>query len=215
MDAGFWHRKWERNEIGFHERDANPLLVTYFNDLFLSQGSRVFVPLCGKTRDIHWLVSHGYRVAGVELSEIAVGQLFSELGVDPVVSVFGKISKYSAHDIDVFVADIFDLSRSDLGRVDAIYDRAALVAFPETNRSRYAAHLIEITKCAPQLLICYNYDHRLLEGPPFSVGQEEVTRQYLPNYDLILLASADIPGGFKGICAAAEHVWLLKKKNDA
>jgi thiopurine S-methyltransferase len=211
MDENFWHRKWERNEIAFHEREANPLLVTYFKELSLPQGSRVFVPLCGKTLDIHWLLSHGYRVAGSELTKIAVEQLFSKLGIEPNIAVIDQISRYSSNDIDIFVGDIFGLSRSMLGQVDAIYDRAALVALPEPVRDRYAAHLIRITDRAPQLLITHLYDQRLLDGPPFSVSHEEVGRHYQESYDLKLLASVDIKGGLKGKCPAAENVWLLKK----
>jgi thiopurine S-methyltransferase len=214
MDGSFWHRKWEQNEIAFHERETNPLLVTYFDDLSLPEGSRVFLPLCGKTLDIHWLLSHGYRVAGSELSKIAVEQLFSELGVEPDITVIGQVGRYSSNNIDIFVGDIFGLSRSVLGQIDAIYDRAALVALPEPPRDRYAAHLIDITDRAPQLLISYDYDQRLLDGPPFAVSNEEVRRHYRDSYDLKLLARADIKGGLKGKCAAAENVWLLKR-NDA
>src|SRR5258708_8685212 len=212
MDGSFWHRKWDRNEIAFHEREANPLLVTYFSDLSLPKGSRVFLPLCGKTLDIHWLLSHGYWVAGSELSKVAVEQLFSELGVEPNTTAVDPITRYSANNIDIVVGDIFGLPRSLLGQVDAVYDRAALVAFPQPLRDRYAAHLVRITDRAPQLLISYVYDQRLLDGPPFSVSQEEIDRQYQASYDLKLLASVDIKGGLKGKCAAAEHVWLLKRK---
>jgi thiopurine S-methyltransferase len=211
MDGSFWHQKWQRNEIAFHEREANPLLVTHFKALASPEGSRVFVPLCGKTRDIHWLLSHGYRVAGAELSEIAVAQLFRELGVDPSKTAIDQLIRYSASNIDIFVGDIFKLSRSLLGHIDAIYDRAALVALPEPMRDRYAAHLIAITDRSPQLLITHLYDQRLLDGPPFSVSDEEVGRHYLESYDLELLASVEIKGGLKGKCPAAENVWLLKR----
>jgi len=210
MDESFWHRKWERNEIAFHEREANPLLVTYFRELSLPEGSRLFLPLCGKTLDIHWLLSHGYRICGSELSKIAVEQLFSELGVGPNITAIDQVSRYSANNIDIFVGDIFSLSRGALGLVDAIYDRAALVALPEPMRDRYAAHLIKITDQALQLLITCDYDQRLLAGPPFSVSHDEVSRLYQESYDLKLLASADIKGGLKGKCPAAENVWLLK-----
>ena len=176
VDGCFWHRKWERNEIAFHEREANPLLVTYFKDLSLTEASRVFLPLCGKTLDIHWLLSHGYRVSGSELSKIAVEQLFSELGVKPNITAIDQISRYSSNNVDIFVGDIFSLSRGILGQIDAIYDRAALAALPERMRDRYAAHLIKITDQAPQLLITYDYDQRLLDGPPFSISHEEVSR---------------------------------------
>ena len=72
MQPSFWRQRWEKNEIAFHESKANPILVKHFNELSLAKGSRVFVPLCGKTRDISWLLSNGYRVAGAELSQIAI-----------------------------------------------------------------------------------------------------------------------------------------------
>ncbi|MGZ8252407.1 MAG: thiopurine S-methyltransferase, partial [Methylophilaceae bacterium] len=71
MEASFWHNKWQRGEIAFHQSDANPLLVAHFEALNLPKGSRVFLPLCGKTLDIAWLLAGGYRVVGAELSEIA------------------------------------------------------------------------------------------------------------------------------------------------
>ena len=213
MDAHFWHQKWEQNDIAFHERDTNPFLIKYFDLLSLSKNNRVFLPLCGKTIAIHWLLSNGYRVVGSELSEIAIKQLFSELAIEPKIGAINEIRCYSADNIDIFVGDIFDLSRGVLGRVDAIYDRAALVALPETMRNRYTAHLIEITDRAPQLLICLDYDQSLLDGPPFSVTDEEVHRHYKDAYDLALLTSVDVVGGLKGKCPAKEHVWLLKQRD--
>lgn len=210
MDASFWHQRWERNEIAFHEREANPLLATYFAALSLAAGSRVFVPLCGKTLDIPWLLSQGYRVAGAELSKIAIEQLFVELGAEPKVSRAGEVDHYSAKNIDIFVGDIFHLSSKVLGLVDAIYDRAALVALPEELRERYTVHLTTITHKAPQLLICYEYDQSLMEGPPFSISTEEINRHYRDGYKLTLIASRDVPGGLKGKCAARENAWLLK-----
>lgn len=210
MDANFWHQKWRKNNIAFHESEANPLLVKYFKDLSLAKGSRVFVPLCGKTLDISWLLSNGYRVAGAELSQIAVEQLFVELDMDQKISEAGELKRYSAKNIDIFVGDIFALSSEILGLVDAIYDRAALVALSKKMRYRYTRHLTEITDKAPQLLICYEYDQSLMDGPPFSINNEEVNKHYGDRYDLTLMASAIVPGGLKGKCAAKENAWLIK-----
>jgi thiopurine S-methyltransferase len=212
MEASFWHQRWERNQIAFHGHVPNPLLVANFKLLSLPKGARVFVPLCGKSLDVHWILSNDYRVAGAELSEIAIKQLFAELHLKPTITAMGKVSRWSANDIDIFVGDIFDLTRNDLGRVEAIYDRAALVAFPEGMRSHYAAHLMDITDRGPQLLICFEYDQRRADGPPFSVGAEEVARHYQASYDRKLLATADVAGGLRGQCPATETVWLLKRR---
>lgn len=211
MDPSFWHQRWEKNEIAFHESTANPLLVEHFRELGVAKGSRIFVPLCGKTLDMSWLLSNGYRVAGAELSRLAIEQLFRELSQRPAISAIGQVERWSAPQLDVFVGDIFALSGERLGPVDAVYDRAALVAFPAEMRNRYAAHLATMTGKAPQLLICYEYDQRMMDGPPFSVSNEEVTRQYAAHYDLTLLASREVSGGLKGKCPAKEKVWLIKR----
>jgi thiopurine S-methyltransferase len=212
MDTAFWRDRWQRNEIGFHEPHANPLLVAHFASLALSPGSRIFVPLCGKTLDIHWLRSRGHPVAGAELSELAIQQLFAALGVTPFVTAAGKLIRHSAPGIDVFQGDFFDLSGRELGAVDAIYDRAALIALPEPMRAGYARHLEELTNRAIQLLICLNYEQRLLAGPPFAVSGTEVARLYQQAYDLKMLATRAVEGGLKGKCPATEDVWLLRPR---
>ena len=111
MEANFWHDKWAKNEIGFHRREANPLLVKWFSDLSLEERSRVFVPLCGQTLDIPWLLAQGCRVAGAELSRTAVDRLFAELGVEPQISHVGEVERYASEGVDIFVGDIFAVTR--------------------------------------------------------------------------------------------------------
>lgn len=210
MEASFWHTKWEKNEIGFHLAEVNPLLLKHFDALGLAAGSRVLLPLCGKTRDIHWLLAAGYRVAGAELSRLAVEQLFADLGVTPEIEQVGALERFAAPDIEIYVGDIFALEAAALGPVDAVYDRAALVALPAAMRPGYAAHVAEISGRARQLLIAYEYDQSKQDGPPFSVDADEVARCHGERYGLTLLATVDVPGGLKGKCPAQEHAWLLR-----
>lgn len=212
MEHEFWHNKWEKNDIAFHSNQANPLLVSHFSALSLEKNQRIFLPLCGKTRDIAWLLNQGYGVVGAELSKLAIEQLFAELGVTPSISSIGNLELYQSTHLDIFVGDIFELTHDVLGGVDAIYDRAALVALPLSLRTRYTSHLISLTNAAPQLLICYDYDQTALDGPPFSISDEEVQQHYTIIYDILCLSSSDLEGGLKGVCAAKENVWLLKKK---
>ncbi|QKX18404.1 thiopurine S-methyltransferase [Microbulbifer sp. YPW1] len=213
MEHEFWHDKWRRNEIGFHNREAHPLLVEHFARLGLEQGDRLFLPLCGKTLDIGWLLERGYAVAGAELSEMAVIQLFEQLGIDPQVDKTGDLKRYSAPDIDIFVGDILHLTREVLGPVAAVYDRAALVALPLEMRRRYAEHLVQVTGSAPQLLITFEYDQEKMPGPPFCVNDEEVAEHYAASYTLNLLQTVDVEGGLKGKCPAEEKIWLLESKS--
>ncbi|MEM8967135.1 MAG: thiopurine S-methyltransferase [Bacteroidota bacterium] len=211
MDTDFWLNRWKSSDIGFHQGEANPLLVKYFPSLSLAKDDRVFVPMCGKTRDIAWLLSQGHTVVGVELSQLAIEQLFAELCTEPQVSHIGKLSLYQAPNIDVFVGDIFDLSSNVLGSVDAIYDRAALVALPKEMRQRYTEHLLDITFQAPQLLIVWKYDLTQMDGPPFSISADEVRQHYAQNYQPKLVDSIDVPGKLKEVDGAQENVWLLQR----
>lgn len=211
MEASFWHDRWAKNELGWHERDFHPLLTAHFRRLAVPAGARVFVPLCGKTRDIAWLLQQGCRVAGSELSELAVQQLFAELGAVPTVTGVGDLKCYSATGLDVFVGDIFALSPQQLGPVDATYDRAALVALPPALRDDYAQRLLALTHNAPQLLICFEYDQNVMPGPPHSVPAAEVWRHYGRAYRLTLADVRAVPGGLKGTTPADELAWLLQR----
>ena len=215
MDIDFWKQVWEEQDIGFHKGEPNPVLVAYLKDLGLEAGNRIFLPLCGKTLDIGWLLSIGYRVVGVEVSELAVKQLFQELKIEPTITESETFRHYVGTDIDIFVGDIFKLSSETLGSVDAIYDRAALVALPTEMRQIYCAHLVEITHTARQLLITFEYDQRLREGPPFSLDAVEINKHYHNNYHIALLESKAIPRKLKRPSISNENVWLLTKRSEA
>jgi thiopurine S-methyltransferase len=210
MDPSFWHERWRENRIGFHLTLPNPLLVRRFGALGLKEGARVFVPLCGKTRDIAWLLSEGYRVAGAELSQIAIDQLFAELDMQPEVSDEGGLRHHRAPRIDIFVGDILALTPEALGPIDAVYDRAALVALPPDVRPRYAEHIVRLTAAAPQLLVSYEYDQTIVPGPPFSVPPSEIDQLYGARFMVTTLETVDLPAGMKGKADAVETVSLLE-----
>ncbi|KKJ78707.1 thiopurine S-methyltransferase [Kiloniella litopenaei] len=210
MEEDFWHDRWQNNQIGFHETKPNPILIQHFHKLDLKDQSRIFVPLCGKTLDIQWLLSQGYRVVGVELSDIAIKQLFDGLGLVPEIKQTEAFKHYQAKNIDIFVGNFFDLTSSILGRVDAIYDRAALVALPEDMRKKYTKHLIEITHKAPYLLLTYSYDQSLTNGPPFSVDEQMVQNYYSAHYSINFLDEIPVPNGLRGQFPSTQSVWILK-----
>ncbi|WP_372862426.1 thiopurine S-methyltransferase [Spongiibacter sp.] len=212
MDAEFWHKKWEEKDIAFHTCDANPLLVRYFDTLALAPGAGVFLPLCGKTRDIAWLSQRGMRVIGVELSAIAVEELFAELGVVPEVSRSGELRYYRGGGIEIYQGDVFALAPSQLATVEAVYDRAALVALPAEMRRRYSAHVVQLSSAAPQLLINYDYDQRAMPGPPFAISDAELQGHYAKHYQLEALYCEAVDGGLKGLCPALEKVWRLQPR---
>ncbi len=212
MQTSYWREKWAKRQIAFHQSEASPLLMNNVARLELPKHCRIFVPLCGKTRDIGWLLDQGFRVAGVELVQTAVDELFEELGMLPEVESSGSARLYHAANINIFVGNFFALSAEALGPVDAVYDRAALVALPHDMRARYAAHLMALNDTARQLLVTYVYDQSKANGPPFSVDRDEVRGLYGDSYNVQLIASAEVPSGLKGLCPAREDVWVIAEK---
>jgi len=212
VDSEFWKERWEKNQIGFHLDEVNEMLEEHFKSLKLEQNTKIFLPLCGKTLDIQWLLSQGYNIIGAELSELAIQQLFDELNIKPDVSTHSDFKVYQAKNLKIYVGDIFNLTYKILGSIDAVYDRAALVALPFTLREKYTAHLRELTNEVPQLLLNFTYDQSLMNGPPFSVSGDEIKEHYSANYKIDLLESKEVEGKFKGKVYAQEMAWLLKKK---
>lgn len=70
---------------------------------------------------------------------------------------------------------------------------------------------MHLTDAAPQLLITYEYNQLLMDGPPFSVNEDEVKQLYAAAYRLESAESKIIAGGLKGKVASTETAWLLHK----
>ena len=209
MKHEFWHDKWQSNNIGFHLSSPNPLLIKHIQSLNLQPQARIFIPLCGKSLDIHWLLQQGFHITGIDLSPIAIEELISELKLEFTVSQVGDLTHYLHQSIDLYVGDFFELNIDHISKIDATYDRAALVALPEHMRETYTQHLVQLTQNAPQLLISFEYDQNLLAGPPFSVPKQEIRKYYESHYQIKQLASEYEK--LKGKVDAKENVWLLEK----
>jgi thiopurine S-methyltransferase len=209
MQHDFWHDKWQNNNIGFHQDQPHALLTQYFRSLDLKPHARIFVPLCGKSLDISWLINQGYQIVGIDLSPIAIQDLISNLELSFKETESGELTHYQHPQIELFVGDFFQLTAQQLGDIDAVYDRAALIALPPEMRSQYTQHLLDITKQAPQLLISLEYDQNLLQGPPFSVPEHELTEHYATHYQIKLLET--ITENLKGKVIAHENAWSLSK----
>jgi thiopurine S-methyltransferase len=193
MKAGFWLERWQRNEIGFHQGEINAHLQEFWGRLQLPAGSEVFVPLCGKSRDMLWLRAQGHRVLGVELSPLAVEDFFLENDLKPQVRSYGAFDSWSCDGVTLLCGDFFELEAIDLKGVAGVYDRASLVALPTEMRARYAGHLQQILPAAtPMLLVTMDYLQAEMDGPPFAVTGQEVRGFYAGRHAVERLYALDI-----------------------
>jgi thiopurine S-methyltransferase len=176
MNPDFWHARWREGRTGFHKPAVNPHLVANLEHLGAPQGeAAVFVPLCGKSVDPAYLTTLGFRVVGVEVSELACRALFEEQSIPFVERQSGSYLRFEAGSLSVLCGDYFALAPGDLGPLGAAWDRAALIAMPPERRAAYVATMTRLLPPgAPLLLVSVAYPEGAMQGPPFSVPDSEV-----------------------------------------
>ncbi|MCR6663731.1 MAG: thiopurine S-methyltransferase [Luteimonas sp.] len=219
MDAAFWHQRWQEGRIGFHRSEVMPLLERHWPSLDLPAGSRVLVPLAGKTLDMAWLAAQGHRVLGVELSQLAVEQFFAEHALQPEIEDTCHGRHYRAGDIEMICGDAFALDRELLADCVGVYDRAALIALPTELRQRYVGTIYaRLPAGCRGLLITLEYPQHEKDGPPFSVDETEVRRLLEPDWEVGLIERRDIlaqESSFQadGVTALRTAVYRLEKRD--
>jgi thiopurine S-methyltransferase len=174
-----WLERWQTGFIGWHQHKANMRMVKFLPKLCLKVNDTVFVPLCGKTLDMIFFLEQGFKVIGVELSELAVEQFFKE---NKIVFKKDKVDGFilfSGENIKIYCGDVFNLTAQNLAKVNAVYDRASLIALNTNLRQSYVKHLLGIMpEKIKWLLLTMNYPQDQKEGPPFAVAQEEVKKLF-------------------------------------
>jgi thiopurine S-methyltransferase len=213
-----WLIRWQQDQIGFHDTEINSHLKRYISDSDLKSGDTIFLPLCGKSADITWLAEQGFRVVGVELSAVAIESYFSEQGLSYQQLESGPFIARISGNIRLLEGSFFDLKREDIGDCNLVYDRASLIALDESTRARYAQWMQSIMgDKADILLITLDYDQSEMNGPPFAVSTDEVTRHYGPAFQVDTMLQTEIVDESprwraKGLSSLVESVYQLGQK---
>lgn len=179
-----WITRWQTQQIGWHKTQVNTRLIEFMDCLELHQGDSVFVPLCGKSIDMIYLLEQGFKVIGVELSELAAQAFFSENNLPFSVENHANFVVYSHPNISIWVGDYFAMEAAILTKISAVYDRAALIALPSDLRAKYAQHLYAIIpKGVRILLLTLDYPPSKLLPPPYSVDVVEVAALFASKFE--------------------------------
>jgi len=221
MDIAFWLERWGRGATGFHQHHINPYLGYYYGELGppLEKRSelRVFVPLCGKSKDLWWLQQSGYDSVGVECSELAVEQFFTEQQLNYSKMDTESHVSYKSDRLEILLGDFFTLQADDIGNITDIFDRASLIALPKEMRREYVSKVTGLQKPGTRtLLITLTYPENEMDGPPFSVSEKEVNELYQDKFKVEKLAEKNILEDEprfkdKGLTALMETAYKLTK----
>lgn len=200
MKPDYWVQRWEAGQIAFNQERAHAALPRWWASLGVSGGT-VLVPLCGKSVDLRWLAERGHRVVGVEVSPVAVAAFFEEHGWTPTWRDEPGFRVAAANGVEIWQGDWWAFRPP---AVDAVYDRASIIALPPEDRARHAAKLRSLS--APILLV--TLEHAGGGGPPFSVPKDEV-ESYFPGAErLERTPMADEPGKAP---SRVEEVWRIPR----
>ena len=170
-----WLDRWKKGTTGWHRSDINPQLIENINQLVEARPQKIFVPLCGASLDMKYLIDKGFHVVGVELSPLAIDRFFKENQIEHKVSKVEDFDLYEGKNIDIYCGDFFKLKKDYFYDVSCVYDRAALIALNPDLQKKYARHLKEILPNSTKiLLLTMFYPQNEMEGPPYSVGDDKV-----------------------------------------
>lgn len=218
MNRDFWQARWDEGRIGFHQDEVNPYLERYWPSLGVAPGTTIFVPLCGKSRDMLWLRDQGYSVVGVEIVPRAVEAFFAENALAATHHQHGAFTLWESEGIKIFQGDFFDLTATEVVDIGAVYDRASLIALPPAMRQSYAAHLRAILPDNMNvLLITMDYVQAEMGGPPFAVTEQEVAALYQDYFKIDQVCSEDILAVTprfqeQGLSRLLEKVYVLRAR---
>lgn len=218
MHKEYWLNRWETGNTRFNEPNPHQYLIKYLDKLVTNHGNNIFVPLCGKSIDMTWLLENNQKVTGVEISQIPIQDFFRVNDIKYTISTVDKFSIYQAESCTIYNGDIFDLKPKDLININAVYDRGAFIALPaETLRIQYIDWLKStLPKSCKILLITFEFDQNEMEGPPFTVNQRDL-EQYFGNSFSVTLLERQIVKNIKphwkerGLRTLYECAYLLDK----
>jgi thiopurine S-methyltransferase len=202
-----WISRWREGRIGFHRDVEHPALVRHWPTLGVEPGTKVLVPLCGKSLDMRWLAAQMHPVLGIELASLAIEQF---------VAGGGEASRYRQGDfeiwrqgsIELWCGDFFHFHTQQAADLGAFYDRAALIALPPATRQRYAFHLAQLMPPGARgLLISLTRAPGDDAGPPYSVPAGEVRELFGANFEVNHLEDGEPEdNGWQ------ESVWSLQRR---
>jgi len=221
MEAEYWLKRWREGRTGWHRSEVMPLLVQHWSALNVPRGSRVLVPLCGKSLDMLWLAQQGMRVLGVDVSPVAIESFLAENQLHARTRGEADGTHYeitnASGEIEIINGDAFALDPDEVAQCNVFYDRAALIAMPAPMRRRLVDELyVQLPAGSAGLLITLAYPGNEMQGPPFSVDDAEVHDLFDKRWQVDRLEYRDILASQpsfaeKGVTALHTAVYALTR----
>ena len=168
--------------------EVYPGLTEFWPKLSLKQNSTVLVPLCGKSLDMLWLAEQGFHVVGIEASSKALEQFMEKSGQQFSRTHSHGYTVFKSPKIELWQGNFMNFPEHALHSIDAIYDKAAIVALPPEMRNRYASKLLNLGNRSMEIFLqSFEYEQTEMHGPPFSVDENEIHTHFSHRFDITIM----------------------------
>ncbi|XP_072026650.1 probable thiopurine S-methyltransferase [Amphiura filiformis] len=184
MKLGDWVTQWENGRTKFHKSAVHPMLLKHIDRLVEGKDKpRFYLPLCGKSVDLKWLLDRGYAVIGCEIAELGIQQFFEEHDIkyktEKMTEIEGTVYKGTDDDITIYSCDFFKLTSAIMSKVDCIWDRGSMAAINPEDRQKYSEVIIELMKPDSRYLLdMFQLEHHTFAGPPHNFEPEDAQKLY-------------------------------------
>jgi len=194
LTLDYWAERWESGSSGWHEADGCQLLWKHFKQLFKdnfptksAEDIRVFVPLCGKAKDMYMFYKLGFTVVGIEYAAQPIREFFEENGISVTekkadspftTSQDGRLI-LGQGDLFNFLPNSGNAYELPFPCYDIVWDRGSFEAINDELRQKYADHMWKIlAKDFLYIIQACFYDRREYKGPPLSASQSDLENYF-------------------------------------
>ena len=195
-----WEAAWTNDEARWHQDNGNETMWKHFPKLVADNFPdrqpivlKVFVPLCGKAKDMLLLHKMGFTVVGVEFASQPIKEFFEEnlvdIKTDPAIASDQKYTVSSDGKLIIGQGDLFGFTPENLpfAKYDIIWDRGSFEAMNDADRPKYAKLLSSLLSEEGFYFInTPDYDLAEYGGPPLA-AQKEVIEKYFSDMTVELL----------------------------
>ncbi|SMO33975.1 thiopurine S-methyltransferase [Fodinibius sediminis] len=163
-------------------------LTRYWSRLQLPKQARVLVPLCGKAHDLDWLADQGYHVIGAEAAQRPLMEVMERSNASFVRTESHGFTVYRSESMELWHGNFLKLPIPPTAPIDAIYDKTSIVALPPAMREQHARKLLSLSQRHTQMLLqSFEYVQEEMNGPPFSVPEQEIATLFGADFKYTLL----------------------------
>lgn len=198
----FWDKRWVDGNSQWQENDGCELLWQNIDSIMQkffptkkAEDLKVFIPLCGKAKDIYLFYKMGFTVVGIEFAPLPIKEFFDENEIAEVSTAKKPFTKSPDGRLILGEGDLFSFQaegKLPFPKYDIVWDRGSFVAINENDRERYAAFMKSLAgEGGIQIINIVEYDRAEYGGPPLASNQEELQNYYGADATIELLGRTD------------------------